>query len=181
MFEPNFRPDDYRPGATAVFRAEKKHRFRFSLPVEILLFGHLLILAVSGGFIPGGLFDTLQLHRANLHWFLMGSVVALWGLSAAVLELVAGARWDNAALRRSAAARLWANASAIVVWIYMVHLLATLRDPFGVLPLAMMGMLFVGFHGWAAVLCKRLYCILSPGFSTRRLEERLESNRLTVH
>lgn len=32
----------------------KKERFRFSLPTEVLLFGYLLIMAVSGGFLPAG-------------------------------------------------------------------------------------------------------------------------------
>jgi hypothetical protein len=176
MFEPNFAPL-----STAVLRAEKKHRFRFSLPVELLLFGYLFVLSLSGGLLGGSLYDTLLLHQANRHWLILGGTVALWGLGVALLELCAGARWGNGALQRSAFLRIWANATAIGVWIYMVHLLATLRDPFGAMPLALMGALCVGFHGWAAVLCKRLYCILSPGCSTSRLEERLERQRLPVH
>ncbi len=171
----------FQPNATTLFRADKKHRFRYALPAEVLLFGYLLVMALAGGLIRGSLYDTLLLHGSNAPWLMAVGVVAIAGLAIALLELRLGARWDNEVLRATAFARMWMNTFAILVWIYMVYLLAVLRDPFGAVPLALVGVLFGGFHAWSALRCKRLYCILSPHFHTSELERRLEAERLTVH
>lgn len=168
--------------ATHVFRVEKKHRFRFSLPLEVAMFGFLLVMAIAGGFLHGPLRDTLILRGgAHFAWFCIAGTVAMIGLAVSLAELLHGERLDCAAVRWIAYLRMWLNVMAIGAWIYMGMTVLQAHDPFGIAFILATGIWFSGFHVWSAVLCKRLYIILSPGFHTSQLEARLARGDRVFH
>jgi hypothetical protein len=171
----------FEPSSTQFVRAEKKHRFRYSLPVEVLLYVYLAIMALAGGVLPGSLHDTLLLRGENLPWLFMVGGIAAGGLLVSGAELLCGACWVNARLRNFAQARMWFNVLAITVWVYIVCTILLLRDPFGVTALMLIAVLLSAYHAWSAALCKRLHFILSPQYHTTQLERRLENDRLSAH
>ncbi len=169
---------DFEPSHTIFLRKQKRTRARITLPMEMCLFSLLLSVTLAAGLGYGLIGKLLAESASDAVWLLTAGPIAVAGLVVATIEWGCGEKWDDAQVRRICLARKYLGLGAIVMWSCLALIIYAAAG--AVAPALGQALVATVFHGWAVLLCKRTYVILTPGFDTRKLEDDLERKRLAV-
>lgn len=150
---------------------------RYLLPIEMFLSIVMISWGLSGWVGGGLLWRTLHDHGMNDEFGVVLCLAGLVHLVVSSLEWFFGRRWSCAPLLASVTARYWLAFLAGVIWLYVGHIILTLKWSGSVVALIIQVPAALVFLTWIFVGNRKTACLLDPTVPTKRLQGEICAER----
>lgn len=154
-----------------------KHATRYLIPVELLVYAMLFVLALGGAFGSGLLHETLLDRDESVTWFLVIGSISLTAFGVSLSEWLWGSDWEDRQLRRWLILRKWAALLGMVICSYALFTMIQTPRGLHVFVVAWGAAVMGVFLGWSWWVNFRAETVLDPKLPTSHLEDTLASRR----